>query len=206
MQTRSFHFVLFSILLLAGCAATRPFEPRQFEQTIVPAREWGGDPFEKEAPTHEIGFLTLHHGGVPYPTGRTTAEYLRALQSWSRRDKQWIDIPYHYLIDIEGKVYEGRPLRYVGDTNTEYDPTGHGLVCVIGQYGTVEPNEAQLKTIADTFTWLCWKYRISPSTIRGHRDVSAKTSCPGKNLYKYLQNGYFQQKVEQQLAGMRTPD
>lgn len=161
---------------------------------------WGGEPTQVDAPTHTIRYITLHHGGTPYPSGRTTPEFLKALQTWSRSDKKWVDIPYHYLIDSAGTIYEGRPIRYVGDTNTEYDPTGHALICVIGQYGTVEPNEAQLRAIVETMTWLAWRHNVSPTLIRGHRNVSAKTTCPGDNLYKYLQNGYYQEQVKRRLA------
>jgi hypothetical protein len=36
--------------------------------------------------------------------------------------------------------------------------------------------------------------------IASHRDFSAQTVCPGKNLYRYVQQGYFRDKVTQRLA------
>jgi len=39
-------------------------------------------------------------------------------------------------------------------------------------------------------TYLAAKFHVPVSSIRGHRDY-AKTLCPGKNLYRYLQDGYF---------------
>jgi len=47
------------------------------------------------------------------------------------KDRNWIDIPYHFLIDPNGNVYEGRNVFTVGETATEYDPTGHLLILVL---------------------------------------------------------------------------
>jgi hypothetical protein len=42
---------------------------------------------------------------------------------------------------------------------------------------------------------LAKRFNISPNNIAGHKDYSANTACPGKSLYPYLQNGYFQRQV-----------
>jgi len=126
-------------------------------------------------------------------------KYLRNLQTWSRRDKHWIDIPYHYIIDLEGKVYEGRSIKYAGDTNTEYNPTGHALIEVVGNFEEVMPNDKQIDAVVNTMTWLAEKYNVPADSIRAHKDYSKQTVCPGKNLYKYIENGYFRNKVKENL-------
>jgi N-acetyl-anhydromuramyl-L-alanine amidase AmpD len=110
----------------------------------------------------------------------------------------WVDIPYHFLIDREGNIYVARPLQYVGDTATEYDPTGHALITLMGNYNVQEVNQAQLAAIVDLAAWICYKNEIPPQTIKGHRDYAA-TSCPGTNLYVYLTNGYIVNAVEERL-------
>lgn len=111
----------------------------------------------------------------------------------------WADIPYHYLIDLDGNVYEGRDVNYAGDTNTEYDPSGHALIVVLGNFEEVDPNSAQLNAVTATMTMLAKRFNIAVDKIAGHKDFSAQTVCPGKALYPYLQNGYFQQRVTQDL-------
>jgi hypothetical protein len=32
-----------------------------------------------------------------------------------------------------------------------------------------------------------------------HKDYSAQTVCPGANLYRYLENGYFRERVALRL-------
>ncbi|HEX6333883.1 MAG TPA: hypothetical protein VFZ78_06635 [Flavisolibacter sp.] len=45
----------------------------------------------------------------------------------------------------------------------------------------------------------CRKYSISYETIASHRDYSAQTTCPGKNLYQYVSNGYIREEVKKLL-------
>ncbi|MBI3124732.1 MAG: N-acetylmuramoyl-L-alanine amidase [Ignavibacteriales bacterium] len=194
-----FAFILVTNFL-QGCSASEQLSLRDFENSIVTAQQWGGTPaVDSLAKKHTISHITLHHQGEPFPKGKDPIQYLRNLQTWSRRDKYWIDIPYHYIIDLEGKVYEGRDIKYAGDTNTEYDPTGHALIEVVGNFEEVEPNQKQLDAVVKTMTWLAKKYNVPADSIRGHKDYSSITVCPGKNLYRFLENGYFKEKVKQNL-------
>ena len=143
--------------------------------------------------------ITLHHQGEPFPKGKDPVQYLRNLQKWSRSEKKWIDIPYHYIIDLDGKIYEGRKIEYAGDTNTEYDPSGHALIEVVGNFEEVEPNQEQLDAVVRMMSYLSMKYSVPVDSIRAHKDYSSKTVCPGKNLYRYVENGYFKEHVRQQL-------
>lgn len=190
--------VFLLIFVWSGCASSRVFDSHEFERSIITQKEWGGIPADSGR-LHEIHLITLHHEGESFPPGKDPVEYLRTLQQWSRTTKHWVDIPYHYVIDLDGRVYEGRPIRFAGDTNTDYDPAGHALVCVVGNFEEVEPNERQLRAVVDVFTWLCKKYGITPDKIRGHKDVATGTVCPGKNLYQYLQDGYFKKEVAKLL-------
>jgi hypothetical protein len=145
---------------------------------------------------HTLGRITIHHDGSEF-YGDAVAR-LKSLQSGSR-NRGWVDIPYHFLIDLEGKIYEGRPLQFVGDTATEYDPTGHALITVMGNYEVQEVNQAQLNAIVDLAAWLCYEYSIPPELIKGHRDYAA-TACPGASLYLYLTNGYIVSAVQERLS------
>lgn len=186
--------------LLTGCASSSTVNVGRLDETFVSEKSWGGTPDTGAHRTHEIHYITLHHGGTPFTREKEPKEYLRNLQSWSRSEKKWIGIPYHYLIDLDGVIYEGRNIGYAGDTNTEYDPTGHALICVLGNFEEVEPNQKQLDAVVNLFTFLCIKYKLSPETIKSHKDYSNQTVCPGANLYRYLSNGYFHKEVERRLA------
>ncbi len=186
----------------AFAAAAQPLA--EVERNIVPVAAWGGTPADASAARLQtITHITLHHQGEPFPAGTDPQLYLRKLQSWSRGTRHWIDIPYHYVIDLDGRIYEGRKIDYAGDTNTEYDPKGHALIEVVGNFEEVEPNQKQLEAVVDLMALLAAKYKVPVETIHGHKDYSAQTVCPGANLYRYLENGYFREKVAQRLAGSR---
>jgi hypothetical protein len=187
-----------------GCASSQTTRIKHLDQTIITAAQWGGRPSSDSLREHTITAITLHHGGEEFTADKDFPTYLVNLQNWSRREKKWIDIPYHYLIDFDGKIYEGRDIRYPGDTNTAYDPTGHALVCVPGNYEHQVPNAKQLQAIIDIFTWLCWKYKLSPEVIKGHKDVAEGTVCPGKSLYAYLANAYLIHEVSQRLKSLQA--
>ncbi len=163
---------------------------------IITREQWGSMEITEGYQPHTLVRITLHHDGAEFHGGAPGR--LRGLQSWARRVRGWVDIPYHFLIDLEGNVYEARPLEFVGDTATEYDPTGHALITVMGNYNVQEINEAQMGALIDLAAWLCYEYSIPPDLIRGHRDYAA-TSCPGTNFYRYLVNGYIVDAVERRL-------
>jgi hypothetical protein len=189
------------IIIFSGCSSLKQFSTSDFEKNIITMQQWGGIPaMDSLAKKHSISRITLHHQGEPFPEGKDPVEYLRNLQAWSRREKHWIDIPYHYIIDLYGKVYEGRNINFAGDTNTEYDPTGHALIEVVGNFEEVKPNPNQLDAIIKTMSWLAKKYNVPVDLIRAHKDYSSMTVCPGKNLYQYIENGYFREKVRENLS------
>jgi hypothetical protein len=191
---------LFAALLLtlafSGCAIRQAAN----DPAIVAVADWGGTPADpSKARRHAITHITLHHQGEPYKAGTDPRQYLRNLQQWSRNTKGWLDIPYHYIIDLEGQVYAGRDIAYAGDTNTEYDPSGHALIEVVGNFEEVEPNQAQLDAVVKMMAMLAKKYGVPVERIASHRDHSANTVCPGANLYRYVQSGYFREQVALRL-------
>jgi hypothetical protein len=207
-MTQKYFFVLsfFFGMILYGCSSSKEFSFRDGESGIISVAEWGGTPaVDSLARKQTITHITLHHQGEPFPKGKDPVQYLRNLQKWSRSEKHWIDIPYHYIIDLDGKVYEGRNINYAGDTNTEYDPTGHALIEVVGNFEEVEPNQKELDAVVNLMTWLALKYHVPVDSIRSHRDYSSQTVCPGKNLYRYVQNGYFKEEVGKNLKNMNLP-
>jgi uncharacterized protein YceK len=192
-------FLIFTALALSGCAGVT--SRSSTEPSIARVTQWGGTAADETlAQPHTINRITLHHQGVAFPRERDPQQYLRDLQTWSRKSKGWIDVPYHYVIDLDGNVYEGRDIRFRGDTNTDYDPAGHALIEVVGNFEIVEPNAAQLEAVVNMMAMLALKHDVPVEAIRGHRDHAPDTTCPGKNLYRYFENGYFDAQVRARMA------
>jgi len=149
---------------------------------------------------HRITHVTLHHTGDAQPLRPQDDPIakLRALQSWGASDRNWWDLPYHYLLDLEGRVFEGRDWHYMGETNTAYDPGGHFLISVIGNYSRQEATRAQLESIADLMAWALKEFNLPIDSIGGHYNY-AQTDCPGPNLRKYLEDGTLKRMVSERL-------
>jgi uncharacterized lipoprotein YddW (UPF0748 family) len=167
---------------------------------IVPRSEWKANdprPYMQHVPVR----ITVHHeGGRVLENSGDAAQRLKNIQIWSMgQDRNWTDVPYHFLIGSDGTVYEGRDINTIGETNTEYDPTGHLLICFLGNYEQQELNQELLDVLTRLIAYFCKKYNISPETIATHRDYSTQTTCPGKNIYPYFQNGYIKATVKNLL-------
>ena len=184
------------VALEAGTLSTVP-------SVVASSSTAGGAGLRLRVPQH-ITSITLHHEGSAKPLlpSDDPVTGLRALQSWGERDRNWWDVPYHYLIDLDGHVYEGRDWHYMGETNTTYDPSGHLLISILGNYNLQEPTQAQLNAIADVMAWAVKKFDVPLDSIRGHYQY-AETNCPGKNLRKYLEDGTFRKMVVARLEADR---
>lgn len=170
------------------------------EPKIMSVEEWGGnEPLATKEP-QKIEYITIHHSGVVFEEGKDPIQGMRNLQIFSQVDKEWIDIPYHYSLDLDGNIYAARPIEYAGDTNTEYNPTGHALIEVMGNYEVQTIKPEQLDSLAHLVAWLAQKYEVPVSHIATHKDYSDQTVCPGEDLYKYFEDGSFIKKVKGYLG------
>jgi len=142
--------------------------------------------------THHVpNRLTIHHTATVQNPARTIEAKMSGLQAFSQRDDSlasgkrkpaWADVPYHYYVAVDGAVAEGREWRYVGDTNTDYNPAGHLLVVLEGNFETDTLTLAQRRTLDAVIPALAHHFRIAGSMLGAHRDF-ADTLCPGRNLY-----------------------
>ncbi len=195
-------YKIFSVLLILAVVAlgflsfdiTHVSKPE-----IITVEEWGGKAPTGTKEVQKIEYITIHHAGVVFEEGADPIQNMKNLQRFSQEDKGWIDIPYHFTLDLDGKIYAARPIEYAGDTNTEYDPTGHALIEVMGNYEIQTVSSEQLEALAHLTAWLAQEYNVPVDHIASHRDHSDQTVCPGKNLYKYFENGEFIKSVEAYL-------
>jgi hypothetical protein len=200
---RGFHIAVVAIYgvgeLGAGLVALEVATVTSLAPEIASAEIAGGASMRLRI-THRITHVTLHHTGSAQPLLPTDdpVQKLRGLQSWGARDRNWWDVPYHYLLDLDGRIYEGRDFRFMGETNTTYDPTGHFLISVIGNYGRQEPTPAQLSAIADLMAWALDEFDLPLDRIGGHYNY-AETGCPGQHLRKYLEDGTLRRMVAARL-------
>ncbi|MGB9665073.1 MAG: peptidoglycan recognition protein family protein [Ignavibacteria bacterium] len=164
---------------------------REDKIIIHPRTVWGAiDP--KPYKFHHPVRITIHHEGTYFLQDSLAFRHIKNIQIWGMRERKWADVPYHFFIDGFGNIIEGRNIFTAGETNTSYNPEGHILISVIGEYHRKQKlNSSQYNSLLNLIAHLCIKFNISPDSIRGHRDYCkpGETNCPGDNIYQLLENG-----------------
>lgn len=173
-----------------GVFETGAPSPCAVRPKILSRNEWGAkDPVGKMK-HHTPDRITIHHTASHQRRDLSIEQKMRDLQRFSQNPSQlatgrtkpaWPDVPYHFYIGFDGQIAEGRDVNFVGDTNTDYDPTGHILIVLEGNFDEEQPSSAQIDSLRCLARWLTGYWRIPPSAIKGHKDY-ASTACPGRNL------------------------
>jgi hypothetical protein len=181
-----------TVVLMTSCALPDKIsadKPR--ESKILSRTAWGANPPVAEMKAHTISRITVHHTATLQKPKRSLVEKMQALQKFSQNPgtlgngkakPAWPDVPYHFYIDCHGEIAEGRDAKFVGDTNTAYDPAGHLLVVLEGNFEEETPTDKQLAALNKLLASMMARYRIAPEMIGSHKDF-AETLCPGKNLH-----------------------
>ena len=173
----------------------------------ITAEQWGTDPLPiPEERRHTPEFITIHHAGVDWVAGSDPYAKIRNLQTWGKKTvedggKDWPDLPYHFLISPDGRIFEGRPVEYEPETNTNYDVHGHIGVQLWGNLEAQRVSPQQVASVVKLVAWLSQEFEVDDAQIGGHRDVAEDTSCPGADFYRYLEDGQFLGWVDKIRAG-----
>jgi hypothetical protein len=198
--------------LALGCApAPRP-SPAALKPELVTRAQWGSKPQPiPDSRRQTPAWITIHHAGELWTPGEDPVEFVRKMQVWGQnrptlekppRDTYWPDLPYHFLIAPDGRVFEGRPVEYEPESNTDYPLKGNIGIELMGDFNAQRPSAAQLRSAVRLTAWLAAAYGIGLDHVRGHRDAApGQTDCPGKDFYRYFEDGRFKKWVARALAG-----
>jgi hypothetical protein len=138
--------------------------------------------------------IILHNTGVVQNTKVVLEKKMYNLQAFSQRPglvspnhmkPAWPDVPYHFYIDVFGRIAEGRDVRFAGDTNTNYNTVGFIQVVVEGEFDEEMPNAAQMSALEKLLAWLLLSWNIPMESVSVHKD-HAETTCPGRNFMALL--------------------
>jgi hypothetical protein len=173
-----------------------------FEQPpfVRPREAWGAGPPVQALELHTPHRVSIHHTGAVYDGRPGSEQYLRNIQAFHiGPQREWEDIAYHYLVDLEGIVWAGRPPTVRGNPSRFYDPSGYVHICMLGDYGVQQPSEAQIAAVAKTAAWLYKRFEMPRLPVTAHRN-HVQTTCPGENMFRTVQDGSLTRLVEAQLG------
>lgn len=125
--------------------------------------------------------LVVHHSAVYKVDGLTT---LTEMQRLHRDDRGWADVGYHFMIDKDGTIYEGRDLTARGAHTAGFN-TGSAGICLLGDFRFEAPSQEQLDAALALTRWLV--ELLSPTHLAGHKQFNPATICPGPFLVEQLE-------------------
>jgi hypothetical protein len=128
---------------------------------------------------HVYNTVVIHHSAQPLATNQT----MQDIQNLHMNANHWADIGYHYGIDRNGVIYEGRRLQVRGASVAGHN-TGVIGVVVMGNFEGESPMKAQLRALQALVNWLAVTYTLTH--LAGHREFNPQSVCPGKRLAAYL--------------------
>ena len=162
-------------------AAPRPLVHGRAEwKAVAPTQPWSPDPLPWR--------VTLHHSDGKHTTTLAQSEAeARFIQDFHIHGRGWIDIAYHFLVDSQGNILEGRPEGVLGAHTLANNEGNIGIVLLGTYHPPVNnvPTKAQLDAVAALGRYLVARYGIDPKSLKGHRDYK-QTDCPGNLAYAKL--------------------
>ncbi len=176
-------------------AAGLPQRPIMFGQSVLTARplqiaraDWAEVATARPARRDPRGII-IHQLAVDVPPAATLA-YLRALLVYQTRVLKWDDLIFHYLIDNEGNLFEG---RLGGPTAQVRQVTGSEADVQIALLTPADqaPSTAAQERLVALLAWLTQTYAIAPNgerpaagaattrpTIAGHNEINPRAVDP----------------------------
>jgi len=143
---------------------------------------------EQAGKTVETIFVHCSATRPEWMADRGFSDRVKEIRRW-HLDKKWADIGYHWIIDRDGSITQGRKEDVVGAHVANHN-TGSIGICLIGGFGSSENDPFEknytaqqdhaLRTLINDI-----KSRTPIKRVRGHNEVAAK-ACPGFNVARWL--------------------
>lgn len=163
---------------------SRPVGDEHYE--LVPRTAWTSEPVgANHVLMGKVTRITIHHtdehGGMD---GKSDLEVVRMIERYHRGpEKRWAAIGYHYLVGKDGKIYEGRPVKYQG---AHCGDNANNLgISVIGNCHHNLPNSRQMMALKAFLDDQRERFNVPANRVYGHRDIKP-TICPGDRLYGWV--------------------
>jgi hypothetical protein len=141
--------------------------------------------------SNDVRLLVVHHTAIKVTDDpRPPHERMRALYTYHADSRGWGDIGYHFVVDEEGQIYEGKAGgKYVVGGHAYCSNVSTIGIALMGNFEVEQPTQAQVKSLQWLLYDLAREYKVDFSTavdyhgekleqIVGHGAL-VSTACPG---------------------------
>ncbi len=159
--------------------------------TLISRADWSGSVRAAQPVRGDPRGVIIHQIDAS-PTPTTTLDFVRALSLYQTEVLGWEDLSYHYLIDAEGNLFEG---RLGGPTSRVPRLAGGGTAVHVALIAPRDATATPTATgaLVSLLAWLGEAYAISPTgehivtldgqrqtrpNIAGHSDVAPEAPDP----------------------------
>lgn len=126
-------------------------------------------------------YIIVHHtGGSETDPLADTSHHTFEIVKQYHLSLGWEDIGYHWFIEKDGGVREGRDEDYHGAHTKGMNTRSIGI-CLAGNFDLTLPTKAQAGSLTGLLIALTEKYNIPMENILPHRHFANKT-CYGRRL------------------------
>ncbi|MDP9402318.1 MAG: peptidoglycan recognition protein [Actinomycetota bacterium] len=153
---------------------------RVAQRPVISRAQWGADeslraPRQSHAPVTK---LIVHHTATTNDDPDPAAT-IRAIYSFHTQIRGWDDIGYNFLVDAQGRVYEGRFARTyaAGENPTGEDVEGNAVVgahaegantgsvgiALLGDFIAASPTPAAFEALESMLAWQVDRHYIDPT-------------------------------------------
>jgi hypothetical protein len=184
------------------------------QPAILPRAAWGADErlrTGRPVIARRVVAAVVHHTATPngYASSQV-AGIIRSLYLYQTRGNGLADLAFNYLVDAQGRVYEGRyggiDQNVVGSHTAGFN-TGTTGVALIGNFSKSGPPTRQVQALDSLLAWRLDVAHVDPRgrvnitsegnerfakgrvvslpTIFAHRDAG-NTDCPGDGVYSKM--------------------
>jgi len=116
---------------------------------------------------------------------------VREIRQW-HKEMGWLDVGYHFIIERDGTVEEGRPVDVIGSHVKGYNHNSVG-VCLVGgvdDANKFDANFTPAQNVALKAVVAKLKALYPHAAIHGHHDFAAK-ACPSFAVQQWVSTGAF---------------
>jgi N-acetylmuramoyl-L-alanine amidase len=130
---------------------------------------------EQAKVTRRITEIIVHCSATPANRNYKAAD----IRQWHIRDRRFSDIGYHYVIDLDGTIEQGRPLNQIGAHCLNHNSHSIGICYVGGLDAAMHPADTRTpqQRIALRSLISDLQHQFPQATLHGHREFAAK-ECP----------------------------